>query len=71
MLRPPKSVTTYLNNGTPNQEERESIGCNHISRFVGFPNPSPNGLNPVQTTKAGQLAIHVKQTPEKLAKTKN
>jgi hypothetical protein len=26
--------------------------------------------NPVQTTKAGQLAIDVKQTPEKLAETK-
>jgi hypothetical protein len=26
--------------------------------------------NPVQTTKAGQLDIDVKQTPEKLAETK-
>jgi hypothetical protein len=43
-LRPPKSVTTYLKTETPNQEERKSIGCNHISRFVGFPNPRPNGL---------------------------
>ena len=25
-------------------EERKSIGCNHISRFVGFPNPRPLGL---------------------------
>jgi hypothetical protein len=28
-------------------------------------------MNTVQTTKAGQLAIHVKQTPEKLAETKH
>jgi hypothetical protein len=27
--------------------------------------------NPVQTTKAGQLDIDVKQTPEKLAETKH
>jgi hypothetical protein len=44
MPRPHQFVTTYLMIGTSNQEERKNIGCNHISRFVGFPSPRPNGL---------------------------
>ena len=42
MLRSPKFVTTYLKTGIPNQEEQKKIGCNHTSRFVGFPNPRRN-----------------------------